>query len=51
MALAKEMFSKLDGLNFVDALEYAANMNALTRMTEDFKRGLHAVLKKEPVPW
>ncbi len=51
MALSKEMFSKLDGLNFVDALEYAANMNALTRMTEDFKKGLQSVLKKEPVPW
>jgi len=46
MALSKEMFSKLDGLNLVDALEYAANMNALTRMTEDFKKGLQAVLKK-----
>ena len=51
MALCKEMFSKLDGLNFVDALEYAANMNALTRMTDDFKKGLQSFLKKEPVRW
>jgi methylglutaconyl-CoA hydratase len=51
MALSKEMFSKLDGLNLVDALEYAANMNAVTRMTEDFKKGLQAVLRKEPVSW
>jgi methylglutaconyl-CoA hydratase len=51
MALSKEMFSKLDGLNFVDALEYAANMNALTRMTEDFKKGLTSVLKKEGILW
>ncbi len=51
MALCKEMFSKLDGLNFVDALEYAANMNALTRMTDDFKKGLQAFLKKERVSW
>jgi methylglutaconyl-CoA hydratase len=51
MALCKEMFSKLDGLNFVDALEYAANMNALTRMTEDFKKGLKGFLKKELPQW
>ena len=49
--MCKEMFSKLDGLNFVDALEYAANMNALTRMTDDFKKGLQGFLKKEPVRW
>lgn len=51
MALTKEMFSKLDGLNLVDALEYAANMNALTRMTEDFKKGLKGFLKKDPPQW
>ena len=51
MGLCKEMFSKLDGLSFVDALEYALNMNALTRMTEDFKRGLQSFLKKEPISW
>jgi methylglutaconyl-CoA hydratase len=51
MARAKEMFSKLDGLNLVDALEYAANMNALTRMTEDFKKGLRGFLEKKPTQW
>jgi methylglutaconyl-CoA hydratase len=51
MARAKEMFSKLDGLNLVDALEYAANMNALTRMTEDFKKGLKGFLEKNPTQW
>jgi methylglutaconyl-CoA hydratase len=51
MARAKEMFSKLDGLNLVDALDYAANMNALTRMTEDFKKGLKGFLEKNPIQW
>jgi enoyl-CoA hydratase/carnithine racemase len=51
MALSKEMFSKLEGLNFVDALEYAPNMNALTRMTEDFKKGLKGFLEKDPAQW
>jgi methylglutaconyl-CoA hydratase len=51
MARAKEMFSKLDGLNLIDALDYAANMNALMRMTEDFKKGLKGFLEKNPVQW
>jgi methylglutaconyl-CoA hydratase len=51
MARAKEMFSKLDGLNLVDALDYAANMNALTRMTEDFKKGLKGFLERNPTQW
>jgi methylglutaconyl-CoA hydratase len=51
MARTKEMFSKLDGLNLVDALDYAANMNALTRMTEDFKKGLKGFLEKNPTQW
>jgi len=36
---------------FVGALEYAANMNPLTRMADDFKKGLQAFLKKERVSW
>jgi methylglutaconyl-CoA hydratase len=51
MARAKEMFSKLDGLNLIDALDYAANMNALARMTEDFKKGLKGFLEKNPTQW
>ena len=34
-----------------DALEYAANLNALTRMTEECKRGIDAFLRKEPIQW
>lgn len=51
MGLCKEMLSKLHGMNFVDAVEFAANMNATARMTADCKRGIAAFLKKEKINW
>ncbi len=51
MGLIKEMFSKLDGMNLVDVLEYAANMNAAMRMTGDCKKGIAAFLNKEKMQW
>lgn len=51
MALCEEIFSNINGLHLINALEQAANMNALTRMTEDFRKGLQSFLKKEPVRW
>jgi len=51
MGLIKEMFSKMDGLNFSDLLEYAANMNAAMRMSEDGRKGMGSFLKKEKPKW
>jgi methylglutaconyl-CoA hydratase len=51
LGLIKEMFSKMDGLNFPDLLEYAANLNAAMRMSEDCKKGIAAFLNKEKVQW
>ena len=51
MGLVKEMFSKMDGMNFGDMLDYASNMNAAMRMTEDCKNGMAAFLKKEKIRW
>jgi len=51
MGLCKEMFSKLHGMNFRDALDFAANMNAAARMTTDCKQGMSAFLKKEKILW
>jgi len=51
MALTKEMFTTIANMNFIQALEYAANMNAVTRMTEDSKKGIAAFLKKEKIQW
>ena len=51
MGLCKEMLSKLHGMNLLDSLDFAANMNAAARMTPDCKRGVAAFLKKERIQW
>lgn len=51
MALTKEMLTSISRMDFVQALEYAANMNAVTRMTEDCKKGIAAFLQKEKISW
>jgi methylglutaconyl-CoA hydratase len=39
MGLIKELLSRSHGMSASDALEYAMNLNALSRMTDDGKRG------------
>jgi methylglutaconyl-CoA hydratase len=51
MGLCKEMLSKLHGMNLIDSLEFAANMNAAARMTPDCKQGMAAFLNKEKMQW
>lgn len=51
MGLCKEMLSKLHGLNVLDSLDFAANMNAAARMTPDCKAGVAAFLNKEKIRW
>ncbi len=51
MAKSKEMLRRLPGMNLEEALHYAANMNASTRLTDDCKRGLEAFIRKERVRW
>ena len=51
MGLCKEMLSKLHGMNMMDALEFAANMNAAARMTPDCRQGVNAFLNKEKITW
>ncbi len=51
LGLIKELLSRIDGMSTQDALTYAANLNALTRMTDDCKRGIEAFLNKEPIKW
>lgn len=51
MALTKEMITNVGTMGFLQALEYAANMNAVTRMTDDCKKGITAFLKKEKIQW
>ena len=51
MGLCKEMLSKLQGMNLIDALDFAANMNAAARMTPDCRQGVAAFLNKEKIIW
>lgn len=51
MGLVKELLARIHGLSTADALDYASNLNALTRMTEECKKGIAAFLKKEPLRW
>ncbi|MBM4168257.1 MAG: enoyl-CoA hydratase/isomerase family protein [Ignavibacteria bacterium] len=51
MGLIKELIARIHGMSTSDALDYAANLNALTRMTDDCKKGIEAFLKKESIKW
>jgi methylglutaconyl-CoA hydratase len=51
MGLCKELLSKLHGLNLVDSLDFAANMNAAARMTADCRNGVQAFLNKQKMEW
>ncbi len=51
MGLCKDMIINLGNLYFKQALEYAANMNAVARMTEDCKKGIKAFLEKQKIKW
>ncbi|MDB5035763.1 MAG: Enoyl-CoA hydratase [Chlorobi bacterium] len=46
VALTKQMLTALDGMPLDSALDYAARMNALTRMTPDCQQGIAKFLKK-----
>jgi methylglutaconyl-CoA hydratase len=51
MGLVKELLSRIHGMSTSDALDYAANLNALTRMTDDCKKGIGRFLNKEKQEW
>lgn len=51
LAITKEILAKVQGIDLQNALDFAARMNAATRMTEDCKRGINAFLNKEKVNW
>jgi methylglutaconyl-CoA hydratase len=44
--LAKNLLYHMDGMTFEAALEAGVQLNAITRMTEDCKRGVEQFLKK-----
>lgn len=51
MGLCKELLARVGGMNFPDALELAANLNAAARMTADCKAGVEAFLHKDQKTW
>jgi methylglutaconyl-CoA hydratase len=38
-------------LNLEEAIQYAAEMNAETRASDDCKKGINAFLNKEKISW
>ncbi|MBI4546412.1 MAG: enoyl-CoA hydratase/isomerase family protein [Ignavibacteriae bacterium] len=51
VSLTKELFSRFDEMDYKSILDYAVNLNALARKTEDFKKGITSFLKKENLEW
>jgi methylglutaconyl-CoA hydratase len=46
VSLAKSLLYHMDAMSFETAIEAGAQLNAITRMTEDCKRGIERFLKK-----
>lgn len=46
LAMSKELFYRTDAMQFAAAAEAGADVNALARTTEDFKRGVEKFFKK-----
>ncbi|MDC1142528.1 enoyl-CoA hydratase-related protein [Planctomycetota bacterium] len=51
MEQVKDMFRRLYGMNLDDGMEWAADMNALARGTDDCKEGIAAFLEKRKPGW
>ncbi len=51
MELTKKMISKVQSLGLEKALEYACEMNAKARETEDCRKGIEAFLSKNRISW
>jgi methylglutaconyl-CoA hydratase len=51
VTLTKELFMRLNEMNYRDGMEFAVNLNAMVRKTEDFKKGIDAFLNKEKIKW
>ena len=51
LATTKAMINDVQGKSLEDALNYAANQNAMARATTDCRRGIHAFLNKESLSW
>lgn len=51
VALTKRMMAQVPGMGLEEALDYAVQMNAFARSTEDCQAGVEAFLNDEDPPW
>lgn len=51
LALTKQLITNVQDLPLTEALDYAAEMNAHARSTEDCKKGIDAFLNKNQIKW
>jgi methylglutaconyl-CoA hydratase len=51
VALTKQMLAQIPGMGLDEALDYAVQMNAFARGTEDCRAGIDAFLNDEDPPW
>lgn len=51
MAMIKKMIAEVPSRSLQDALQYAAEMNAKSRSTDDCKKGIAAFLDKKEIKW
>ena len=51
LSLTKDLFQRFDEMDERSAVDYAVQLNALARKTDDFKKGIEAFLKKEKLQW
>jgi methylglutaconyl-CoA hydratase len=49
--MVKEMLAQVQEITLEEGLQYAANMNAAARNTEDCKKGIAAFLTKQKLTW
>jgi methylglutaconyl-CoA hydratase len=51
LTLTKQMINEVQNKTLIEALNYAAEMNAFARQTNDCKSGINAYLNKEKIAW
>lgn len=51
VALTKQMMARVPGMGLDEALDYAVQMNAFARGTDDCQAGIEAFLNDEAPPW
>ncbi|MEM8568278.1 MAG: enoyl-CoA hydratase-related protein, partial [Bacteroidota bacterium] len=51
MTLTKKMIAEVQSMSLTEGLDYAAEMNATARESEDCKKGISSFLRKEKLSW